>query len=133
MSPRKWQATLAVKGGKILSQSIRKGNLKLVRHISPKAKTELYDLSEDISESNNMAFNATYKKVRKQMIKKLRLIGPCPKRERKRDFVLGGGLLQGKMVNCTWFEVRKEECEQHPEGEFFCPSVCGRYKKTCSY
>ena len=132
-SPRKWQATWAYKGGTILSQSIRKGNLKLVRHISPKAKTELYDLSEDISESNNMAFNATYKKVRKQMIRELRLIGPCPEREMKKDFELGGGLLQGKMVNCTWFEVRKEECEQHPEGEFFCPSVCGRYKKTCSY
>lgn len=132
-SPRKWQATWAFNDGKILSQSIRKGNLKLVRHISPKANTELYDLSEDISESVNIVFNATYKKMKKKMIKKLRLIGPCPKRERKRDFELEGGLLQGKMLNCTWFEVRKEECEHHPEGELFCPSVCGRYKKTCRF
>ena len=130
-SPRKWQATWAYTGGTIKSQSIRKGTLKFIRHISPEVKTELYDLSEDISESNNMAFNATYKKVKKKMIRKLRLIGPCPKRDRKKDFELGGGSLQGKMVNCTWFEVMKEECKQYPEGDLFCPSVCGRYPKTC--
>jgi len=45
-----------------------------------------------------MAFNATNKKVKKQMIRKLKSIGPYPIRDRKKDFELGSGSLRGKMA-----------------------------------
>ena len=37
-----------------------------------------------------------------------------------------------KIVNCIWFEKRKEKREEYPEGELFRPSICGRHKHTYS-
>jgi len=53
-------------------------------------KTELYNLAKDIFESNNIAFNATYRTVKKQT-KTLRKTGPCPGRDRQTYFELKGG------------------------------------------
>jgi len=36
------------------------------------AKTEFYDLSEDISESNNIMYNATCRKTKRKMLKNMR-------------------------------------------------------------
>jgi len=122
-SPRQWQASWVGSS----SQSIRKGMLKLVRHLQPSMKTELYNLAEDISESNNVAFNATYKAVKKQMKNKLSNTSPCPGKDRKRDFELKGGYWKGKMVNCAWFKEKRWRCKEYPEGEVYCSSLCNRF------
>jgi len=54
------------------------------------------------------------------------------KREGKADFELNGGSLQGEIVNCIWFEKRKETRNEYPEEESCCPSICGRHTHTCS-
>jgi len=123
-SPRKWQASWL---GLTKSTSIRKGMLKLVRHLQPSTTTELYNLAEDISESNNIAFNATYRTLKKQMLKYLRKTGPCPGRDRQKDFELKGGYWKGKMVNCAWFKRKPWKCKEYPEGEVYCSSLCNRF------
>jgi len=123
-SPRKWQASWL---GFTKSTSIRKGMLKLVRQLDLSTTTELYNLAEDISESNDIAFNATYRTVKKKMLKYLRKTGPCPGRDRQKAFELKGGYYKGKMVNCAWFKRNPLKCNEYPEGEVYCSSLCNRF------
>jgi len=135
-NPRKWQASWDFRRGGLRSLSIRKGMLKLVRHLKPSKKTrhlkpskktELYNLAEDISESNNIAFNPKYKWAKKKMMNKLREKSPCPGKDRQIDFELKGGYWKGEMVNCAWFKERPRRCNQYPEGEVYCSSLCNRF------
>ena len=64
-----------------MSLSIRKGMLKLVRHLlKPSTKTESYNLAEVVSKSTNIAFNAApYKTVKRQMQSTLKMTGLSPR------------------------------------------------------
>jgi len=119
-NPRKWQATF------VRGEAIRKGMLKLVHH-RKSMTTELYNLTEDISESNNIASNAKYKWVKTQMMNKLRKRSPCPGRDRRSNFEIKGGYWKGKMVNCAWFKNKMWRCNEYPEGEVYCSSLCNRF------
>lgn len=127
-SPRKWQASWDYSRSGLQAESIRKGMLKVLRHLKPMKKTEFYNLTEDISESNNLVFLELLKKRKKKMLKKLRKVGPCPGADRKKDFMLKGGPLKDNTVNCTWFGENPLRCNEYPEGELYCTPVCNRHK-----
>ena len=128
-SPRKWQASWDYSRSGLKAESIRKGRLKMLRHLRPMTKTESCNLTEDISKSNNLASHKSLKKRKKQMLKKLRKAGPCPGTDIKRDCMLRGGHLKDKIVNCKWFRDDPLRCNEYPEGELYCTSVCNRYKR----
>lgn len=112
-------------------ESIRRGNLKLIRHhdtSTGKKVVELYDLTRDISETNNIRRNVD-KDSFKKLKRKLRKIGPCPRRDRKRKFKLS---VTRKRVNCNFFKDDPTQCNIHNEGEIFCPSVCSRFPSFCN-
>jgi len=62
------------------------------------------------------------------MYEKLLAVSPCP------DDAIGTFSLSksSEIVDCSWFMAKKNiRCSEHIEGEQFCNSVCGRYKKEC--
>ena len=115
-------------GPKLASEAIRFKSLRAIRHHSTSLtiykRNELFDLFSDISKKNNLAFNQTYMKVRKRMLKNLGRIGPCPC-NRKNEFSLksAGGQMKGKKVECTcsWFqENRNVKCNNYPKEDLYC-------------
>jgi len=59
--------------------------LKLIRHLRPSMKTELYNLAEVISESTSIAFNGAYKTLKRHMLS-LKMTGPSLGRDREAEF-----------------------------------------------
>ena len=86
--------------GFLKSHAIREGNMKLIVHeyIKSDDKLELYDLSTDISEQNNIidSANETYKL---HLLNQLKEIGPC-------HDVSGKFLVKNKIRSCNWFKKK---------------------------
>ena len=123
---RKYLATFKFKQG-FKAESLRKGNLKLIRNFEPTPEEphiQLFDLEKDLSETTNIANLPEYKKVVNQMKRKLKKLGPCPN-DIKKEFKLSK--MRGKVVTCQWFQENVERCNWHHEGELKCNSICGRY------
>ena len=125
-----FMGTWAYTGGHVSSEAMRFGNMKLIRHEDITA--ELYDLSTDLSESNNLITNSTYDEVKKEMLQQLRRVGPCPP-DREGRFIMTTGKKAGKKKNCKWFKKNLRRCKAHIiDGELYCNSVCGgRHKWAC--
>lgn len=98
-------------------QSMRMGNLKLVHKISSNT-FELYDLSKDVNERNNIISDVDEETV-KAMYRKLREIGPC--RDRKWPIYISK---LRKKLPCHFFQMDKSRCNEHPEGWLKCPMSC---------
>ena len=69
-----------VYGGRKVAEVIRFGSTKLVQRygIYGTAKTELYDLDNDLSEKFNILHNGTFTNLIKRMKRMAKDIGPCP-------------------------------------------------------
>ena len=108
--------------------AIRKGNLKLI-HTPHNNTFEAYNLKNDISESNNIIVRPWVAKNIPAMFEKLMEIGPCPEhKDHVGDFSVSR---LGEDRNCEWFRQDGGRCEQHIEGELFCPSICSRFRQQC--
>jgi len=71
---REYLATWRFSGGKLISQAVRKDNMKLIHHYKNDT-LELYDLEEDLSESTNIA--STNIQFVDEMYQQLVSISPC--------------------------------------------------------
>jgi arylsulfatase A-like enzyme len=112
------------------AESLRKGNLKLIRFIKD-SSVELYDLKKDISESIDLSKDPFYQDTMQEMMKELQSLGPCP------DDVTGFFAIHNDFVDstfnttCQFFERKPWKCDDFIEGELNCNSICGRHKKVC--
>jgi len=116
---------------RIVEESIRKDNMKLVIRYNQKTnrrKLELFDLDNDISETTNIA--SQEKKLRRTLVRRLRKMGPCPKKDNEESFVLEEAA--GKHENCAFFQEDTRRCEWFIAGEMNCPSICpSRHAHIC--
>jgi len=111
----------------IAADSLRMGDLKVIRDFVNNT-IELYDLSNDLYESNDMSSLYSYKFQLRTMLSELEEIGPCPADKRGKF-----KLRNGKRKNCKWFGKRKNRCKRFAsDGLMRCPSTCSRHPKTCN-
>jgi hypothetical protein len=101
------------------AQAIRFGNLKLVHNIVT-STFELYDLDNDLSETNNLIENEVYSDVVEEMYTRLLETGVCPK-DKDGAFNL---VANGDTVTCEWFRNWPARCGEHIEGRLNCNSIC---------
>ena len=127
---RKWYGAWSYNKVRLTAESIRFKNLKAVRHRlgNGKVKVEVYDLEQDISESTNLKRIIPKKDLRK-VLNKMRILGPCPTRDRKNSFLLE---TTGIKVQCNFFGDNLTNCDVYDEGEVYCPTFCSRFEGTCS-
>jgi len=128
---RKFYAVWKYGKKRIVAESIRKDNMKLVIRYNKQTnrrKIELFDLDNDISETTNIAKQE--KVLRKTLIRRLRAMGPCPKKDNKESFVLEEAAF--KAQTCKFFKDDTRRCEWYIAGEVNCPSICpSRHAKIC--
>jgi Arylsulfatase A and related enzymes len=136
---RQHLGTWAYKKDGIKGEAIRHGHLKLVRNFR-KGQDELYDLSKDKGETNNIldefknrTTNLQYAgaMVLEEMYQVLKSIGPCPD-EAGGDVVLTIGRNTGRVVTCDWFKKKPRRCIMQPVAATMCNSVCGLHENLCS-
>ena len=115
-------------GNGLKSHAIRDGNMKLIVHQYEKSDDilELYDLSTDISEQNNIidSANETYTL---HLLNQLREIGPC-------HDVSGTFLVNNKTRSCNWFKNSNEtlkRCNRHA-GWVHCGQTCSKGVNFCA-
>lgn len=89
---------------------------------------KLYDLKNDILETNNLYENPIarieYSDTIQNMYTRLRELGPCPI-DREGEFELSNGEHKGNTVTCDWFKSEKEaKCDEYMEGREYCNSIC---------
>ena len=122
-----WDYIRGENGQDLHSESLRYGDLKVVRHFSPDLKTELYNLTEDLAETRNIEGFRIHQAVINEMLAEVNKIGPCPDDE-EGSFVLTSGNDKGNTVNCEWFAKPNEyRCKYYIDGELNCNSICGRH------
>lgn len=112
-------------------ESIRKGNLKVIRHhdtSTGKKTVEVYNLKNDLSETQNLR-RFMNRRLLKKLKKKMRKVGPCPTRDRKKSFMLQA---TKQIVSCDFFKENPGQCDLHNEGEILCPTVCARFHSFCN-
>ena len=129
-------AVFDYKKGRLEAESLRQANLKVVRHLKPDSmkaiNIELYDLTSDLSEKNDLSGDIRYSDITTQMLEKLTRLGPCP------DDIEGIFTLPTKHMrkefetSCDYFRRKPHKCSKYVEGELFCHSICGRHFKTCN-
>mmetsp|Transcript_24878 Transcript_24878/g.38014 ORF Transcript_24878/g.38014 Transcript_24878/m.38014 type:complete len:571 (+) Transcript_24878:65-1777(+) len=128
-------ATWDYKGPYLASESLRWGNLKLIRNFrsDAPAKFELYNLDKDLYETNNIAKRAEYQILRRNMLIKLKKLGPCPDDVKGMFSIKSGGDKAPKQkVTCKWFERKSAyRCKNFLEGDTHCRSACGRHTDVC--
>ncbi len=108
--------------------AIRFGPLKLIHNVA-EGTFELYNLDDDISESNNLVDREEFASTINEMYEALQIDGPCPA-DRKGKFRIEG--LKNKK-GCKWFRKKVARCKNHPiEGGQNCYSVCGHNIPLCS-
>ena len=115
-----------MKRNRVISEAIRYGSMKLIRHAAD-SSFELYDLDADISETNDLSSLDVYAEVIDHMYTQLKATGPCPDTSKGQFSIKGVPNKKG----CSWFEKNLSRCSRHIEGEINCPLVCGRFKKYC--
>jgi arylsulfatase A-like enzyme len=117
---------------RINAESIQSDNLKLVVHYDYETntrKSELYDLDKDIGETNNIASQNV--KMRKKLLRRLRKIGPCPKKDVNKSFNLAEAA--GQRVTCQYFRDDISRCNLFFVGEINCPTICqSRFPALCT-
>lgn len=117
------------KQDKLKKSSIRKKNMKLVYDHKTK-RIQLYDLSLDIGEKNDIAEVPAYARLAREMYQKLREIGPCYDEEGRFD-VYARSMKKLNKRSCKWFSKRKEKrCRRYHEGRTHCGWVCAEEKKS---
>jgi hypothetical protein len=123
---RKYLGTWAYIKGSIIGEAIRFGDYKLIRNYA-KGNDEMYNLKEDMGESNNIINGPEYSTMLMDMYKVLQIIGPCSGGdETNPNITLTYGNKAGKVVTCAWFKVRpKRRCDKQPVGPLMCNSICG--------
>ena len=135
---RRYLGTWAIKNGIIRDQAIRFDNFKFVHRVFPEKRVELYDLTNDLSETVDLSKDGNYTDLMSEMNKKLTELGPCPNDDDGNDykgrFLLAKPLSKGikKKVSCNWFKAKNTEkrCNRHEDGTTYCRSVCSvRYKE----
>lgn len=111
---------------------MRRGNYKLIQNHHD-STFEFYDLSNDLSEKNDLSTDMTHESLIFEMTSELTELGPCAENKvGDFDITLDGGDTQ--TVNCTWFaSQRKERCGiiKKSKTRKLCPRVCGRFRKFC--
>jgi hypothetical protein len=114
-----------------MHESIRKDNMKLVIRYNQETnsrKLELFDLDKDISETTNIA--SQEKNIRRTLMRRLREMGPCPKKDNEENFDLED--VAGKSENCAFFQEDTRRCKLFIAGEMNCPSICpSRHARMC--
>ncbi len=113
---REYLGVWRFKANEMHEASIRKGQMKLI-HRQRTNSVELYDLSKDLSETNNIAENNEY--LVREMLEELSRIGPCYDMEGK--FYVGA---KGAEKSCTWFSEREKRCNLFYEGRINCGLSC---------
>ncbi len=108
--------------------ALRKGSMKLVFHSKTKV-VELYDLSQDISEENNVANQ--YPGLVKEMKAYLHQIGPCY--DNPRRFEVKFTWAKSKQYRtCTWFSRRKNmRCRYNQDAILNCGKTCAIHERFC--
>jgi arylsulfatase A-like enzyme len=119
-------ATWVNTNNRVKQESIRFGSFKLI-HNAHDATFELYDLENDISETNNLSWNEEYADKIDDMYTKLKADGPCPD-DREGKFPIEG---MNNPKGCRWFRNDTNRCKRHLEGELYCHSVCGHNQQLC--
>ena len=115
-----------------LAAALRKNEWKVIQDHSLQT-VELYDLSNDLMEQDDLSNREEYSDLVAEMLLELTKMGPCP--EDTTDFfnaVIDG---EDKELRCRWFSVtRKKRCKMiHRKlARNKCPRTCGRYYKMCS-
>jgi len=104
------------------AESIRMGRYKLIRDRA-NGNLQLYNLRDDISETNNLILDQKYESIVKIMLERLIEIGPCY--ENKAPFEVEN-MIDGNtnIVNCTWFRLKKKNCQVYPEASIQCKLTC---------
>ncbi len=126
---REYLGAWTVNQGTIFEESIRKNSLKLIRNRHNGSVT-LYDLDNDISESNSLISQQSYASVAAEMIKKLEEIAPCYDNDGIFNVERSNGIIF--QTTCEWFAAQKNRCEVHTEGKVKCRLSCaGRSEKAC--
>ena len=121
--------------GKLLFESIRKENFKLIRNYEKNNSFVLFDLDEDITESysNNLAKDEAYHGLIQEMYSKLKKIGPCYDKKGKFELVNLKG--QVRKRNCAWFRKEPKKtarrCKNSKEGRQHCRLTCMSHIKEC--
>jgi len=128
---REYLPTWAFRQGVLISDAIRFGNMKLIRHHSTNARNELYDLNSDVSEKYNLLPNSKFTHMIKKMTKKLNEKGICPKD--REQFKLTNRDKKESIQTCKYFRSKRNRCNygNRFQGEVVCNSVCGRRKSFC--
>ena len=112
---------------RLSQESVRVESLKLI-HDYQNEVFGLYDLSNDISERNNLVDEVDPQLI-EDMYEELKLIGPC--HDRQGRFWIKK---QKKTRSCAWFERKKtfHRCSKFQEGYLYCGSSCAlRSSKQC--
>ena len=117
------------KGKAIEAAALRKGDYKFVQKFLEPA-VEFYDLGKDISETIDLASNATYSSLVSDMAHMLAKIGPCPPDTTDRFYLKVGST--ERRVRCRWIARRKKKrCKLAKTLKRICPFTCGRHSKIC--
>ncbi len=112
----------------LIEESIRKGNLKLIRNRHSNA-VALYGLASDISETNNLANLPVFKQTVDEMLVLLGTLSPCY--DNSNSFWIKEDKTM-KEVNCKCFQKGGSRCQNHPEGKVECRLTCaGINKSSC--
>jgi hypothetical protein len=112
----------------LMEESIRSGNLKLIRNRHSNA-VALYDLASDISETTDLANLPAYKKIVDEMLLLLGTISPC--HDNSNNFWIKEDKTM-KEVDCKWFQKGVSRCKNYPEGQLECRLTCaGINKSSC--
>eukprot|EP00557_Chaetoceros_sp_GSL56_P011863 CAMPEP_0176485582 /NCGR_PEP_ID=MMETSP0200_2-20121128/5114_1 /TAXON_ID=947934 /ORGANISM="Chaetoceros sp., Strain GSL56" /LENGTH=595 /DNA_ID=CAMNT_0017882231 /DNA_START=88 /DNA_END=1875 /DNA_ORIENTATION=+ len=123
---RKWYGIWHFK-----SEALREDNLKIVRNhngATNEKTLEIYDLDNDISETNNLR-DSIDRQTMERLVKKMREIGPCPTFDKETPFQLEKS--SDEIVGCDFFREDTNRCHLYNVGELNCPTVCGRYEEFC--
>ena len=125
----RFKSNLGKAGGNTIAySSIRKGNMKLVHKYKTNI-TELFDLSKDLSETNDIS--QKNHNLALQMFAQLRKIGPCyDNMKRKADVYFPRSNITMKK-GCTWFgKDRKRRCKWKHQGLSHCGVTC-KGERSC--
>ncbi len=100
-------------------ESVRMGDLKLI-HDYQNETFELYDLANDITESNNIVSEVEGSLVQ-TLYDEIKRIGPC--HDREDSFYVRKSK---KIRNCEWFGAKNtwKRCDRFQEGWIYCRLTC---------
>lgn len=110
------------------NSSIRKGGMKLI-YYHDSGKVKLFDLSKDLSESNEISSkNPT---LVKELMEEMKQISPCY--DEVGEFKVLGANKRLEWRNCGWFRSNRGRlCKIHPEGRLHCGLTCAMLQEaTC--